>query len=98
MLLQYKRIIFSNEIKTTSDLDANFIKKISSGGDLITGRLHCGNETSFNPHFLSCVMANDLPRIKPYCDAVEKRVRVINYEKVFVDNPSNQFEAQKDKI
>ena len=60
------------------------------------GHLHSGNETPFNPHFLACVMAIDLSRIKLYCDAVDKRVRVINYEKVFVDNPSNQFEAQKD--
>ena len=96
LLLQYKRIIFSNEIKTTADLEANVNKKISRGCDRITGRLHSGNETPFNPHFLACVMANDLPRINPYCDAVDKRVRVINYEKVFVDNPSNQFEAKKD--
>ena len=41
-------------------------------------------------------MANDLPKIKPYDDAIDKRVRVINYEKVFVDNPSNQYEVQKD--
>ena len=41
-------------------------------------------------------MANDLPRIKPYDDALNSRVRVINYEKIFVDNPTNQFKVQKD--
>ena len=41
-------------------------------------------------------MANDLPQIKPYDDALNNRVRVINYEKIFVDNPTNQFEVQKD--
>ena len=96
MLLKNKRIIFSNEIKNKSDLDGNFIKKISSGGDRITARAHCGNETEIQPHFLACVMANDLPRIKPYDDALDNRVRVINYEKVFVDEPSNQFEILKD--
>ena len=79
-----------------SDLDGNFIKKISSGGDRITARVHCGNETEIQPHFLACVMANALPWIKPYDDALNSRVRVINYEKVFVDNPSNQFEVRKD--
>ena len=96
LLLQYKRIIFSNELKNKSDLDGNFIKKISSGGDRITARVHCGNETEIQPHFLACVMANDLPRIKPYDEALNNRVRVINYEKIFVDNPTNQFEVQKD--
>ena len=96
LLQQYKWIIFSNELKNKSDLDGNFIKKISSGGDRITARVHCGNETEIQPHFLACVMANDLPRIKPYDGALNNRVRVINYEKVFVDNPSNQFEVKKD--
>ena len=41
-------------------------------------------------------MANDLPRKKPYDEALNNRVRVINYEKIFVDNPTNQFEVQKD--
>ena len=96
LLLQYKRLIFSNELKNKSDLDGNFIKKISSGGDRITARVHCGNETEIQPHFLACVMANDLPRIKPYDDALNSRVHVFNYEKVFVDNPSNKFEVQND--
>ena len=41
-------------------------------------------------------MANDLPRIKPLDDAINNCVHVINYEKVFVDNPSNRFEIKKD--
>ena len=41
-------------------------------------------------------MANDLPKIHPYCTAVDERVRIINYEKRFVDEPSNQFELKKD--
>ena len=83
LLLQYKRIIFSNEIKSTSELDSNMIKKLSSGCDEVTGRLHG--------------MANDLPKIKPYCNATNERVRVIHYEKIFVDNPSNEFELKKDE-
>ena len=95
LLLKYMCILLSNEIKTSANLDAAIIKKLS-GGDKMTGRLHCGNKTPFNPHFLPIIVANDLPTIKPYCDATDTRVHVINYEKVFVDNPSNQFEAQKD--
>ena len=96
LLLQYKRLIFSNELKNKSDLDGNFIKKLSSGGDRISARVHCGNETEIQPHFLACVMANDLPKIKPHDQALDNRLRVINYERVFVDNPTNQFEVQKD--
>ena len=96
LLVRFKRLIFSNEMKSTSCLDSNMIKKLSGGCDEITGRLHCQNETSFKPNFLPCVMANDLPKIKPYCKATNERVRVIHYEKIFVENPSNEFELKKD--
>ena len=96
MLLRFKRIVFSNEIKNTVCLNGNDIKKISSGGDSLTGRLHGGNETDFILHFLAFAMANDLPKIKPYDSAVANRVKVFSYKKQFVDKPSNEFELQND--
>jgi hypothetical protein len=96
MLLRFKRIIFSNEIKNTACLNGNDIKKVSSGGDSIVGRGHGGNETDFILHFLAFCMANDLPKIKPYDSAVAERVKVFSYKKQFVANPSNEFELQAD--
>ena len=96
LLRSIQTTYFLKRFKNKADLDGNFIKKISSGGDRITARVHCANETEIQPHFLACVMANDLLQIKPYADALDKCVRVINYEQVFVDNPSNQLEVQKD--
>ena len=69
VILMQTNHFFYNEIKNTSDLDSNMIKKLSSGCDEVTGRLHSGNETAFKPSFLAFVMANDLPKIKPYCNA-----------------------------
>jgi len=97
LLLRYKRIIFSNEMKSSSELNGNMIKKISSGGDTLIGRRHCQEEEEFNTHFLPICLANDLPKIKPYDDAVNGRVRVISYTKQFVDGePSNELELKKD--
>lgn len=97
LLLRYKRIIFSNEMKSTSTLNGNMIKKISSGGDVLKGRLHCGNEQDFISHFLAFCLANDLPPIVPYDRAVRNRVRVISYNKVFVDEPVDDMELKKDE-
>lgn len=97
MLLRFKRIIISNEMKSTVDLNGNMIKKISSGGDKITGRGHGKDETEFITHFLPICMANDLPKIKPYDDAVSNRLRIVSYNKSFVDEPTNEFELKKDK-
>jgi len=96
LLLRYKRIIISNEIKSDVELNGNMIKKIASGGDPLIGRNHGGKETEFTSHFLPIVFANDLPNIKPYDDAVDNRLRVVGYNKCYVDNPTNEFELKKD--
>ena len=73
------------------------MKKISNGGsDMLVGRNHNGNETPFTPHFLPVIFANDISKITPYDDAIDNRLRVISYVKQYVDEPSNEFELQKD--
>lgn len=94
--LKNKRIIVSSEIKSTVDLNGNMIKKIASGGDTLIGRNHCEGEEEFIMTPLAVVLANDLPAIKPYDDAVEDRIRVVSYTKQYVDEPSNEFELKKD--
>jgi hypothetical protein len=97
LLLRYKRIIISNELKSTTELNGNTIKKVASGGDTLVGRTHGKEEQEFVLHALSMVMANDLPKIKPYDDAVNNRLRIVSYNKVFVDEPTNEYELKADR-
>ena len=96
MLLAKKRIIFSNEMKNTTEINGNMLKKISSGGDTLIGRTHGGTETEFTTHFLPVCFANNIPKIKPLDSAVNERLRIISFEKQFVDEPENEFELRKD--
>ena len=96
MLLRCKRLIISNELSTTKNLDGNLIKKLSSGIDGIKGREHGGNEKTFYPHYKAILLANDIPKIKPFDPAVQGRVKVYSMVKSFVDNPSNEYELKKD--
>lgn len=96
MILRHKRVIFSNEIKSTESIDGNAIKKLASGGDIMVGRNHGGAETQFAPHFMAVVMANDMPKITPYDDAVNNRLRVVSYNKRFVEHPVGPDELQMD--
>lgn len=98
LLLRYKRIIFSNEMKNENSLDANMIKKLSSGGDEISGRLHRDNEMEFSPHFNLFCNANDLPKVENIKEdsATIERINIISYKKKYVDEPSNEYELKKD--
>ena len=102
LLLRFKRIILSNEVKNGDGekdipLSGNLMKKVSSGGDPVVGRTHNKDETPFVPHFLAICLANDMLKIKPYDDAVNNRLKILKFDKTFVDNPSNEFELKKDE-
>ena len=95
-LLRYKRILFSNEMKTESVLSGNIMKKVSAGVDKLVGRVHGGLEIQFLPHFNVYCNANDLLEIKPWEPAINDRLNIISYKKKYVDEPSNEFELKKD--
>ena len=99
LLLRYKRILFSNEIKMNCEVNGNMIKKISSGGDALVGRRHGDYETEFIPHFLAVSFANDVPKISGIDTdpAINNRLKFITYNKRFVDNPVNEFELKIDE-
>ena len=98
-LLCYRRILLSNEVCMKKELDGNAIKKHSSGGDKIIARLHSGNETSFNPHYTIFCLLNDIPKIIPMDEAVEKRLEYMEFPYVFVDEKDKDqktYYRQKD--
>lgn len=96
MLLKNKRIIVSNEVKTNVELNGNMMKKLSSGGDTLIGRNHCACEEEFIMQPLTVILANDIPKIKPCDDALEKRLGVVSYTKQYVAEPSNELELKMD--
>jgi phage/plasmid-associated DNA primase len=99
MLKKDKRIILSNEINSQITLNGNGIKALSSGGDELEGRGHGEAERSFSIQFLTVVFANDLPTIKPYDDAIDKRIRVVSYNKQYVEGePQNEMELTGDPL
>ena len=80
------------------EISSNMIKKLSSGGDKVIGRVHNDLETDFIPHYLCISCANDIPKISEIekDDAINLRIKVISYTKKYVDEPSNEFELKKD--
>lgn len=96
MLLQTKRIVISSELPMGFPIDGNKLKKMSNGGlDAITARVHGGNETKFRFVALPILFANDNDNIEPCDDAVKNRLVCVNYQKVFVDEPTHQFQLKK---
>ena len=96
LLLRFKRLIFSNEMKSTVEINGNMMKKLASGGDTLIGRNHCKAEEEFVMQCLAICFANDVPKIKPYDDAVDGRLRVVSFKKSYVKEPTNELELLAD--
>lgn len=97
LLLRWKRIGISSELPMGFPIDGNMIKKLSNGGlDPLTARMHGGNEMEFMSAMFPILFANDIDQIKPMDDAIKNRLVCVSYEKVFVDEPVNQFQLKKD--
>ncbi len=96
-LIRFSRIIFSNEINMKKIINGNDIKKVASGGDEIIGRTHFQEEVKFKPHFTAFCMLNDIPEIQPLDNAVYGRLIYYEFEKQFVEEPTEEYHVKMDK-
>jgi hypothetical protein len=74
--LSNKRIIISNEVDEKATLNGALVKKFSSGGDKIKGRINHGLPQEFIPQFSIMFMCNDFKDPDPI-DALENCVQFI---------------------
>ena len=72
--LRDKRLIISNEVDEKATLNGALIKKFSSGGDKIKGRVNHGLPFEFIPQFCMMFMCNDFKDPDPI-DALENCVQ-----------------------
>lgn len=85
LLSRFCRILLSNEVNMKKKLNANDIKKHSSGGDKLVGRTHQKEEIGFKPQYTLFCMLNDIPEIVPMDEATMKRLTYIEFPHVFVE-------------
>lgn len=100
LLQKNKRLLVSSE-SVHGRLDCEYIKQVASGGkDAITGRLHCGNETSFIPDFMLLTMLNSMPSFDTVDDALKNRLIIFKLEKKYVDivtNPDTELKKMSEE-
>ena len=96
-LIRFARIIFSNEVNMKKVLNGNDIKKVAAGGDEMIGRTHFQEEVNFVPHFTAFCMLNDIPEIQPLDNAVYGRLVYYEFEKQFVEDPTEEYHVKMDK-
>jgi hypothetical protein len=84
-LLRWCRVAMSQELKadTSSIVDSSFLKKLSSAGDSLIGRVHGGLETTFRPHYTLDINCNAMFEVDIRDEALYERIKVIGYDRQF---------------
>ena len=94
--LEFKRLYFSNEIKTEDDrgqklkLDSTIIKKLTGGGDEISARLNYKDEIKFKIQGKFIFFANDPIRVSR--DDVLQTLKTFSFNSEFVEELSEEHE------
>lgn len=84
--MQGIRIAFSNECKMSlKGIDGNTIKKVASGGDSHLTRKVFENQEEIICRTSLFFLCNDMPKILPRDSGIEKRVKVANYTREFLE-------------
>lgn len=95
MKLKNKRLAFITEPEEDDILNMGIIKELT-GGDRIAGRNLFEGEEEFVNHAKLFMLCNNLPRPSSQDQGVWRRVRVIHFPLLFVDNPTEDFHRKRD--
>lgn len=98
MDLKGKRFVVASETNQGSRFDTSVVKRLT-GGDAMTGRPLYGSEVRFRPSHTLALQTNFAPNAMAEDTAFWRRMRVIKFNRVFVDdpNPDRPMEAQINK-
>ena len=97
--LNNKRIVIGNEVKKCKDakIDSNLVKSIISGGDNLQMRKNFKDEEDKKNRAFFINFLNDLLPFEPWDDAIDDRMWLIQFTRVFKDTPDDdETEGKKD--
>lgn len=94
--VQGARLVLFSETNSSQSFDESTLKKIT-GGDALNVNMKWSNETiTFKAQCLSVLGTNDIPRFTGSDPAMKRRMRVVEFEQTFVDNPIGEQKPRKD--
>ena len=86
-----KRFMYCSEPESGAKLNTNFVKMLT--GDVIKARgLYSQTEESIKPTYNIFVCCNSLPEFDTYDEGIARRIKLIEYNTKFTDNPKRKNE------
>lgn len=89
-----KRCVMTTEPESSSSIKTENLKRLT-GRDPITAREVHGKSITFKNTFTVNIQSNDLPKFSKVDEALERRMRILNYPYQFVDKDKQERDYQK---
>lgn len=96
MKLKSKRIVLIPEPSSKEPLQIDKLKAWT-GGERISSREHYRAETDFQPQFKVFIMCNKKPTLSDNDGGIKRRLKIIKFPSLFVDNPVRENEKKMDE-
>jgi phage/plasmid-associated DNA primase len=89
-----KRCVMTTEPESGSTIKTENLKRLTGRDPITTRELH-SKTTTFKNTFTINIQANDLPRLSKIDDAIEKRMKILNYPFQFVHQDKKVRDYQR---
>ena len=93
---RYARMLVTSEPDARKKLQINVLKNITGNEEVVFRGMFARNATRYVPQFLLWILANDMPQLSKYDQAIERRMRFILFIMRFVYEPRAENEALRD--
>lgn len=95
--LRKKHIVIVPEVEKNNKLNSGFIKFITGHDEIELRSCQNNKMVKFKPGLVTILVCNNIPDVDEMDKSFAKRLVVINFETVFVNNPKKINEKQIDK-
>ena len=96
MKLKGKRIVIVPEPSSKEPLQVDKLKAWT-GGERISSREHYRAEADFQPQFKVFIMCNKKPTLSDNDGGIKRRIKIIKFPSLFVENPTRANEKKMDE-
>jgi P4 family phage/plasmid primase-like protien len=93
---RYSRMLVAAEPEERDRFQISLMKTITGGDEISCRGMYAKSASQFVPQFKLWIMANDIPRLSKFDEAIERRMRCVHFPVRFVANPVRENDALRD--
>lgn len=93
---RYARMLVTSEPDDRDRFQVNLLKNITGNEEVAFRGMYAKFPVKYVPQFKMWILANEIPKLSKYDQAIERRMRCVDFPTRFVYNPRGENEEKRD--